>query len=184
MLGLIDPAICRGIGQVYGSPNSVLLKEHDAGATLKELVLTNLPPASVIADLDPVAGIGKGKRVRLKRYSWFFDEGHQLASKQCDGAVHVLDGGVDYIYLIELKSSLSGLAKGRRQLEAGEAFVSYIRALAGKDIKVRRRLVYVGPLVKPVSIATSKGAVRDHEEIPVSVQNGRAFISFSRFKSP
>lgn len=176
MRSLIDGGICRAPGVIHGRDDSVLLQEHDAGATLRELVITGVPASALIIDLDPVKGVGSGKRTRLKRYSWFFLDSHDLAAKQCDGALNFSIGSSEFLYLIELKSSDAGLAKGRKQLLAGKAFAEYIQALLGRKMTVRRRLVYAGPAATPPVMPATDPA--EHREIRVRDSSHRAFITF------
>jgi hypothetical protein len=179
MIAVFDGILCRTVATINNNPSSLRLKEHDAGALLKELIITGVPSDGVIVDLDPVEGMGRGKRARLKRYSWFLNSGHDLAPKQCDGALYFSKGGVEHFCLIELKSSISGISKGRKQLKSGVAFARYIEQLVNRPLRICTRLVYKGaPLPAPV-VAREK-EVKEHSEIPVLANSGLAYLSYSQ----
>ena len=180
MLNLIDSKLVRQAGTIYGNLNSLRLREQDPGAKLKELVLTHMSADSIVCDLDPVAP-SAGKKL-FGRYSWFFNSTHPLAPKQCDGAVHVEYRDREYLILLEMKSSASGMAKGRKQLKSGQAFAAYIQSLLGRELHILTRLVYLGPM-SPAPASPRVPRFLPHMEIPVISSQGRAYLSFSQLIS-
>lgn len=177
MIGLFDPRLLRKTSVIRGNQNSVSLKEVDAGAALKELVVTHVPAGALVCDLDPIKP-SAGKRP-LARYSWFFDSCHPIAAKQCDGAIYFTHLDIEYLFLIELKSSASTLTKGRRQLESGAAFAKYIEALLGRPLRVCTRLVFVGPPKPPLTFPVPP-SFPEHMELPVLCNRGCCYLSMSQ----
>jgi hypothetical protein len=177
MYDLVDENLLRRVSVVGGTPNCVKLKEHDPGATFKELVITHLPADAVICDLDPIRP-STGKKL-LGRYSWFFQANHEIAPKQCDGLVSLVHLGVEYLIAIEMKSSASGLARGRLQLESGKAFAGYISTLLGREIRVCRRLVFAAP-PSPSPARVSAMNFPEFKEIPVYCRHGTAHLSMGQ----
>lgn len=177
MLSLIDSKIIRPASVIAGLQNCVRLKEHDVTATFQELIITHVPADALVCDLDPLRP-SSGKRL-MGRYSWFLSSGHRIAAKQCDGLINFVWEDREYFFVIEIKSSASGLSKGRLQLESGRAFAHYLCLLLGRDITVCRRLVYSAPPLP----ATTRGAAltfADFREIPVYCRHGSARISLSQ----
>ena len=163
---------------MYGRVNCLSLKEHDSQALLKELVIFGAPVDAIIIDLDPAENIGSGKKLRLKRYSWFFSDQHVIARKQCDGALFTRVAGVEHLILIELKSSITAIPKARKQILAGKAFAAHVESLLGRPIRVCSRIVYIGPPVPPKVFAMT-GEITLDRDIPVSAPQGRAYLSIN-----
>lgn len=176
MLSLFDGNIVRPVGQHYGNDNSVRLVEHDASASLKELVVTHLPPRSLVCDFDPVQS--QNPKKKFSRYSWFFRVGNALACKQCDGGIYLPYGGAEYFLIVELKSSTSGLADGRKQVEAGKAFARYVEAVYGRQLVVLTRIIYLGA-PKPAGTMAKSLTFPQHMEIGTVAKSGRVFLAMS-----
>jgi len=177
MIGLICKSLIRPVSVIHGNNNSLRLKEMDPNSLLQELVFTQMPTNALVCDLDPIKPAA-GKKL-LARYSWFFENGHPLASKQCDGAIFLSHKNIEYLILIEMKSSAATLPKGRKQLVAGEAFAKYVEALLGRSIKVCTRLIYIGAPA-PVVVLTGSFSFPKHKEIAVFCRSGRAYLSLSQ----
>jgi hypothetical protein len=167
---------------------SLCLKEANANAALRQLLIRGVPAEAYLLSLDSVA-IDRGrKRFIVSQFSLHLSKSEPKVNKICDGALfYPLEDRIR-VCLLDLKSHRPDVQDAIDQLENSRLFVKYAESLVawvsppGKPLQVDLAVVKASQGSLPSGGGFSKARVVDGVKIhsvPV-LSGGKAQIGFSR----
>jgi hypothetical protein len=167
---------------------SLCLKEVNAKAALRQLLIRGVPVESYLLSLDGVT-IDRGrKKLLISQFSLHLNKAEPKVNKICDGAlVHPIDDCIR-LCLLDLKSHKPDVQDAIDQLENSRLFVKYAESLAawvnppGKPLRIDLAVVKASQGSPPSGGGFPKPRIVDGiriHSVPV-LSDGKAQIGFSR----